>query len=100
MTTQPLVSLDQFPRGRRGRIVRIGGSKFGPPSGETSLEELLLNLGFEEGARVEVRHQGPLGGALAVRVNQRLIALRSTDAAAVLVEPEASPQPDTADRTG
>jgi len=33
-----------------------------------------------------VRHQGPLGGPLAVNVDGRLVALRPVDAAAVLVE--------------
>ena len=52
------------------------------------MESLLLDLGFEEGASVEIRHQGPFGGPLAVRVDDRLIALRPDDAAAILVDPD------------
>ncbi len=97
MTSQPRVSLDQFPQGRRGRIVRVGNVVGDPVNGEASLEELLLGLGFEEGAGVEVLHQGPFGGPLAVQVNHRLIALRPADAAAVLVDPDI--QPSSSERT-
>jgi len=50
------------------------------------LERRLLELGFVEGAAVEVLHEGPLGGdPIAVRVNDNTIALRRREAMAILV---------------
>jgi ferrous iron transport protein A len=50
------------------------------------LERRLLELGFVEGAEVEVLHEGPLGGdPIAVRVNDSTIALRRREAMAILV---------------
>jgi ferrous iron transport protein A len=50
------------------------------------LESRLLELGFVEGAEVEVLHEGPLGGdPIAVRVNDNTIALRRREAMAILV---------------
>ena len=50
------------------------------------LERRLLELGFVEGAEVEVLHEGPLGGdPIAVRVNDTTIALRRREAMAILV---------------
>lgn len=94
MSPSTLISLDRLPRGLQARITKVGGSDSESLGvGESPLEDLLLGLGFEEGARVEVRHQGPFGGPLAVRVDDRLIALRPADAAAVLVE-TTPPVPD------
>ena len=50
------------------------------------LERRLLELGFVEGAEVEVLHEGPLGrDPIAVRVNDNTIALRRREAMAILV---------------
>jgi ferrous iron transport protein A len=50
------------------------------------LERRLLELGFVEGARVEVLHEGPLGrDPIAVRVNDTTIALRRREAMAILM---------------
>jgi ferrous iron transport protein A len=50
------------------------------------IERRLLELGFVEGANVEVLHEGPVGGdPIAVRVNNTTIALRRREAMAVLV---------------
>ena len=50
------------------------------------LERRLLELGFVEGAAVEVLHEAPLGGdPIAVRVNDNTIALRRREAMAILV---------------
>lgn len=94
MNPSTSLSLDRLPRGLPARIIRVGVEQDeSREAGEPALEDLLLGLGFEEGAQVEVRHQGPLGGPLAVRVDGRLIALRPVDAAAVLVE-TTPPVPD------
>lgn len=94
MSPSTLLTLDRLPRGLPARITKVGNPDDEPSqTGEPALEDLLLGLGFEEGAHVEVRHQGPFGGPMAVRVDDRLIALRPVDAAAVLVE-TTPPVPD------
>ena len=51
------------------------------------LERRLLELGFIEGARVEILHQGLFGrDPIAVRVNGMTVALRRREATAILVD--------------
>ena len=53
------------------------------------IERRLIELGFVEGAVVEILHQGLFGrDPIAVRVNEATIALRRREADAILVEPE------------
>jgi ferrous iron transport protein A len=69
-------------RGRIRAVNPIAGSL--PPE---ELERRLVELGFVEGAMVELLHQGLFGGdPIAVRVDGVTIALRRREAAAVLVE--------------
>lgn len=73
-------------RGFRGQIdaIAVGGEHSGMSSAE--IERRLLELGFVEGASVEILHEGPLGGdPIAVRVNGCTIALRRREAMAILV---------------
>ncbi|MDC7785712.1 FeoA family protein [Rhodoplanes sp. TEM] len=73
-------------RGFCGRIDAIAatGHAAGLPAGE--LESRLLELGFVEGARVEILHEGTFGrDPIAVRVNDATIALRRREAMAILV---------------
>jgi len=50
------------------------------------LERRLLELGFLEGAAVEIVHEGPLGrDPIAVRLNGTTVALRRREAMAVFV---------------
>jgi ferrous iron transport protein A len=73
-------------RGFCGRIesIEVGASAHGLTAGE--LERRLLELGFIEGAEVEVLHEGPLGrDPIAVRLNDTTIALRRREAMAVFV---------------
>ena len=50
------------------------------------LERRLLEMGFVEGARVEIRHDGPIRrDPIAVRVDDITIAVRRRDADAILV---------------
>jgi ferrous iron transport protein A len=72
-------------RGFRGRIESIVVTAASSVSA-AELERRLLELGFVEGAQVEVLHEGPVGGdPIAVRVNGATIALRRREAMAVLV---------------
>jgi ferrous iron transport protein A len=73
-------------RGFRGTIVAIAATDDanGVPAAE--LERRLLELGFVEGASVEILHEGPVGGdPIAVRVNDTTIALRRREAMAILI---------------
>jgi ferrous iron transport protein A len=100
----PVVSLSRVPEGGRHTQVILGSAPIGfigricrvaAPDGtgglsEAELERQLIELGFIEGARVELLHQGPFGGdPIAVRVDESTVALRRRDAAAILVEAEA-----------
>lgn len=69
------------------RAVRVEGGDHGLSAAE--LERRLIELGFVEGARVEILHQGLFGrDPIAVRVNEATVALRRREAAAILVEPD------------
>jgi ferrous iron transport protein A len=53
------------------------------------LERRLIELGFVEGSRVELLHEGLFGrDPIAVRVNEATVALRRREAASILVEPD------------
>jgi ferrous iron transport protein A len=73
-------------RGFSGRIktIDVRAAAHGVTAAE--LERRLLELGFLEGAAVEVLHEGPLGrDPIAVRLNGTTIALRRREAMAVFV---------------
>jgi ferrous iron transport protein A len=82
-------ALGTAPVGFKGRIqaVRAVAGDHGMSAAE--IERQLIELGFVEGARVEVLHQGLFGrDPIAVRVNEATVALRRREAASILVEPE------------
>jgi ferrous iron transport protein A len=73
-------------RGFRGHIdaIAVGADHSGVPAAE--IERRLLELGFVEGATVEILHEGPIGrDPIAVRVNDCTIALRRREAMAIIV---------------
>lgn len=83
---QKLACLGHAERGFRGRIHAIvaNGHNHNLPADE--LERRLLELGFIEGALIEILHEGFFGrDPIAVRVNDATIALRRREAMAVLV---------------
>ena len=84
------VTLGTAPVGFAGRIdaIRATAETAGLPAAE--LERRLIELGFVEGAWVEILHQGLFGrDPIAVRVNnEATVALRRREAAAILVEPD------------
>jgi len=75
--------------GFRGRILALDMNRAaaaGLPGPE--LERRLLELGFVEGATVELLHQGLFGrDPIAVRVAATTIALRRREAMAIVVSP-------------
>jgi ferrous iron transport protein A len=86
------VALGEARQGFVGLIesVSVGAGHAGLAADE--LERRLLELGFVEGAPVEVLHEGAIGrDPLAVRVHGMTIALRRREAMAVRVRPFAKP---------
>ena len=87
----PPVTAAHAPLGRarvgfRGRIDAISaqGSDSGIPAEE--LERRLIELGFVEGASVEILHEGLIArDPIAVRVDSATVALRRQEAMAILV---------------
>ena len=80
------VSLGSARKGFRGRVqaINTAGVACGLPPAE--IERRLIEIGFVEGARVEIIHEGAFGrDPIAVRVNEATIALRRREAMAVLV---------------
>lgn len=58
----------------------------GPGDGQ-DLERRLLEMGFVEGARVELLHQGAIGGCpIAIKLDDMRVALRRREAAAVMID--------------
>ena len=90
MTLKSTIALGNARVGFRGRIhaLHINGSSTGLPDHE--LERRLIELGFVEGAKVELLHEGLFGrDPIAVRVADTTIALRRQEAMAVLVDADA-----------
>ncbi len=87
----PPVTTHRSPLGRakpgfRGRIEAIHptGSESGLAPDE--LERRLIELGFVEGATVEILHEGIIGhDPIAVRVDSATVARRRREAMAILV---------------
>jgi ferrous iron transport protein A len=82
------VPLSVFRRGDRGVITRIGDETLARSAlGDGELERRLLELGFVEGAAVELLHEGAIGrDPIAVRLDGNMrVALRRREAATVFV---------------
>ena len=89
MSLKPTIALGDARVGFRGRIQALStqGAHTGLPPAE--LERRLIELGFVEGADVELLHEGLFGGdPIAVRVADTTIALRRREAMAILVDGE------------
>ena len=75
--------LDQAHRGREGVIIAVA-QHAGRQDAE--MERRLLEMGFVEGARVQVLHEGPFGGdPMVVRLDDMRVALRRGEAALVQI---------------
>lgn len=73
-------------KGERAVVAAIVDTQQGDlPPGE--LEGRFLEMGFIEGASVELVHEGPIGrDPIAVKVRESVIALRRREANAILVQ--------------
>lgn len=73
-------------RGYTGVIQHLAAGDVASALTSSELESRLIELGFVEGAQVEVLHEGVIGGdPIAVRVENVTIALRRREALAVIV---------------
>jgi ferrous iron transport protein A len=73
-------------RGYAGVIQHLAAGDAGSALGDVELESRLIELGFVEGAHVEVLHEGIVGGdPIAVRVKNITIAIRRREAMAIIV---------------
>jgi ferrous iron transport protein A len=74
------------PRGYVGTIHRLAAGEAASALPHDELESRLIELGFVEGARVEILHEGVLGrDPIAVRVDNVTIAIRRREAMAIIV---------------
>ncbi len=79
-----VIKLNQARLGDRGVITQVGGCHHGDHDAE--LERRLLELGFVEGARIELLHQGVVGGdPIALKVDDMRVALRRREAASLTI---------------
>jgi ferrous iron transport protein A len=73
-------------RGYVGTIHRLAAANAASALSTDELESRLIELGFVEGARVEILHEGVLGrDPIAVRVDNVTIAIRRREAMAIIV---------------
>ena len=73
-------------RGYSGVIQHLAAGDVGSALSASELESRLIELGFVEGARVEVLHEGIVGrDPIAVRVENVTIAVRRREAMAIIV---------------
>ena len=82
-----VASLGQSELGYRGRVqtIKVLPHHCDLPDGE--LERRLIELGFTEGAHVEILHEGLFGrDPIAVSVNDSTVAIRRREAMAIVVE--------------
>ena len=84
--TREQLPLGLANRGFSGVIHRIAATEAGSALPDIELETRLIEMGFVEGARVEVLHEGAVGrDPIAVRVENITIAVRRREAMAVIV---------------
>jgi len=83
---RPELPLGLARRGYRGVIQHITAVDTGSALSAIELESRLIELGFVEGAQVEVLHEGVIGrDPIAVRVDNITVAVRRREAMAVIV---------------
>ena len=83
---RPHQPLGLAKRGYSGVIQSLSAGTAGSALSDVELESRLMELGFVEGARVEILHEGIVGGdPIAVRVENVTIAVRRREAMAIIV---------------
>jgi ferrous iron transport protein A len=86
-----ILKLSEARKGDRGVLVQVGGdARIDDHSRE--LERRLLELGFVEGAQVELLHEGLFGrDPIAIKVDERRVALRRQEAASLIMRFDPAP---------
>jgi ferrous iron transport protein A len=83
---RPMLLLGNARRGFRGVVHAIESESVVSALHPVELESRLIELGFVEGARIEVLHEGIIGrDPIAVRVDNITIAVRRREAMAVVL---------------
>ncbi len=83
----PQMPLGLAKRGFSGVIRHLAVEDSGSALSAVELESRLIELGFVDGAKVEILHEGILGrDPIAVRVENVTIAVRRREAMAVIVD--------------
>jgi len=83
---RPHQPLGLAKRGYSGVIQSLSAGGAASTLNDVELESRLMELGFVEGARVEVLHEGIVGrDPIAVRVENVTIAVRRREAMAIIV---------------
>lgn len=78
--------LGRLHKGACAEIIGLDESTTVTPLQPGELERRLIEMGFVEGARIEVLHEGfPRRDPIAVRVADHVVALRRAEADAVIV---------------
>ena len=81
-----LISLGTAKRGFVGRIHAIHAEGCTSMLSPAELESRLIEMGFVEGASVEILHEGMFGrDPIAVRVDNATVAIRRREAMAIMV---------------
>lgn len=85
--TANVVRLGCAAKGMHGTVVWVGAEGVVPDGiAAVELERRLLEIGFVEGAEVEIIHEGFIGrDPIAVRLDDMRVALRRREADAILV---------------
>jgi len=87
------VRLGDLGKGDRGLIKGIAPEGHDGPGeiGHDELERRLLEMGFVEGARFEILHEGLFGrDPMALKLDDMRVALRRREANAILIERDAA----------
>ncbi len=85
-----IIKLSQARRGDRGVIVQVG-AHCNHQDEAVELERRLLELGFVEGAQIELLHEGLFGrDPIAMRVDDMRVALRRHEAESLSIRLDAA----------
>lgn len=87
-----IMPLGHGHKGLKGIVISVGGTDNAARQNDDpfseELERRLLEIGFVEGAEVEILHEGFIGkDPIAVRVDDMSVALRRREANAIMIRP-------------
>ncbi|MFC7380394.1 ferrous iron transport protein A [Brevundimonas sp. GCM10030266] len=84
------LKLSDARKGDRGVILKVG-EHCHHQNDAVELERRLIELGFVEGARVELLHEGLFGrDPIAIKVDDMRVALRRHEAASLIIQLDAA----------